>query len=88
MNNLQRFVSQLKYAKNSRCIEAGYIHHEPHGVKALDQKAGGSSLQETRLYLFPEEQKKILYLITIGNKNDQQDDIKLATRFVQSLNAP
>jgi hypothetical protein len=85
LNNLNRYVSQLKHAKNPLCVQAGYIHPEGHGVVALDQKGGGASLQETRLFAFPDNDKKILYLITIGNKDTQQDDIKLAHRFVSSL---
>lgn len=85
LNNLIRYVSQLKQSKNALCVQAGYLHHEPHGVVAIDQKGAGPALQETRLYVYPDDQKRVLYLITIGNKNTQSDDIKLATRFVESL---
>ena len=85
LNNLGRYVSQLREAKNAACVHAGYLHPEPHGIIAIDQKGGGGNLQETRFYVFPDQVNRILYLITIGNKNEQQDDIKLATRFVESL---
>ncbi len=88
VNNVARYMSQLKQAKNALCVQAGYLHPEPHGVVALDQKGGGAALQETRLYVYPDGEKRILYLITIGNKNTQQDDIKLASRFVESLKIP
>lgn len=88
LNNLNRYLSQLNHAKNPLCVQAGYIHTEGHGVVALDQKGGGVSLQETRLFVFPDNNQKILHLITIGNKNSQSDDIKLAHRFVASLNSP
>lgn len=87
-NNLARYLAQLKNAKNPFCVQAGYLHPEPHGVIALDQKGGGQGLQETRLYAYPDNDKKILYLITIGNKDTQSDDIKLASRFVESLKPP
>ena len=85
LNNLSRYFAQLNSAKNAQCVHAGYIHDEPKGIKAVDQKAGGGSLQETRLYVYPDDVKNILYLITIGNKNEQSDDIKLASRFVDSI---
>jgi hypothetical protein len=85
LNNLIRYVSQLKQSKNAFCVQAGYLHPEPRGVVALDQKGGGPALQETRLYVYPDEGKRILYLITIGNKKSQSDDIKLTSRFVGSL---
>jgi hypothetical protein len=78
-------VSQLKHAKNPLCVQAGYIHTEGRGVVALDQKGGGAALQETRLFAYPDNDNKVLYLITIGNKNTQSDDIKLAYRFLDSL---
>ena len=88
LNNLARYLSQLKYAKNSFCVQSGYLHPEGKGVVAIDQKGGGGNLQETRLYVYADDGKKILYLITIGNKNDQQTDIKLAHSFADSLKNP
>ena len=81
-NNLIRFLSLLNCSKNAKCATAGYAHPEPHGIVALDQKAGGPNLQETRMYVFPNEAEQVLYLITIGNKNTQHDDIQFSKRFV------
>lgn len=82
LNNLSRYLALLNCSKNARCAIAGYLHSEPHGVVAIDQKGGGSGLQETRLYVYPDEASKLLYLITIGNKDTQQADIKLSSRFI------
>lgn len=87
LNNLSRYLAQLNNAKNANCVHAGYIHNEPKGVKAVDQSAGGPALQETRLYVYPDDAKNVLYLITIGNKNEQADDIKLASKFAESIKA-
>lgn len=83
--NLKRYLAQLNAAPNPRAFMAGYIHTEPHGVFALDQKGGKPNLQETRLYVYPDEASKVLYLITIGNKDEQPGDIHLSKNFVESL---
>jgi UDP-N-acetyl-D-mannosaminuronic acid transferase (WecB/TagA/CpsF family) len=84
-NNLVRYLAQLNHAKNALCVQAGYIHPEGKGVVALDQKGGGTSLQETRLYVYAEDTTKTLHIITIGNKNEQSSDIKLAHSYLETL---
>lgn len=86
LKNLKRYVSQLNSSPNPKAFTAGYMHHEPHGVVAIDQRGGGPNLQETRLYVFPNEERNVLYIITIGNKDDQPSDIQFCTQFVQSFN--
>ena len=85
LHNLQRYLEQLNVASNARVVQGGYLHHEPHGVIAIDQKGGGASLQETRLYTFADADTKTLHLITVGDKNSQSADIKFCTAFVKSL---
>lgn len=85
LNNLSRYLTQLNHAKNAACVQAGYLHNEPHAVRAIDQSAGGKSLQETRLYTYADDKKRVLYLITIGNKSEQAADIKLSSVFALSL---
>jgi len=85
-NNIKRYISQLNAAKNPKCVQAGYLHvGEGKGVIAIDQKGSKGSLQETRLYIYPDESKKILHFISIGNKKTQQKDILLARNYVDNL---
>lgn len=85
LHNLGRYLQQLNQSKNSRCVQAGFLHTEQKGVIAVDQKAGGQGLQETRLYTYADEELKDLHLITIGNKDSQAGDVKLASDFVEAL---
>lgn len=84
LRNLDRFLEMLNHSKNRLCVQAGFLHNEPAGIVAIDQKGGGKGLQETRLYTYPDEESKNLYLILIGNKNSQSSDIKNAKAFVES----
>lgn len=85
LNNLQRYLDQLNVAVNSRVVQGGYLHREPNGVVAVDQKGGGAALQQTRLYTFADDKNKILHLISIGDKDNQPEDIKSASNFVKRL---
>ena len=85
LNNLDRYMSLLQTVPNARCASSGYLHSEPGGVVAIDQKGGGVSLQETRLYTYAHEEQNVLYLITIGNKDSQSNDVQLAKRFVHQI---
>ncbi len=85
LHNLQRYLDQLNAAPNARAVQAGYLHHEPGGVVAVDQKSGGKGLQETRLYTFADAGTETVYLITLGDKGSQPTDVKFCSDFVKSL---
>ncbi len=85
MSNLDRYMEALNTTSHHRLIQAGYLHNEPSGVIAIDQKGGGGNLQATRLYTYAYLKDKSLYLITIGSKREQQDDIKYCKEFVKNL---
>ena len=85
LRNLARFLSLLKVSKNSKCVEAGYLHKEPAGVIAIDQRGFSGNLEETRLYTFSVDETKIVHLITIGNKDTQHSDIEYSKNFVKQF---
>jgi hypothetical protein len=85
LHNLGRYLTQLNTAPNPRAFTAGYIHPEPLGVVAIDQRGGGANLQETRLYVFPDEAQELLHIITIGNKDEQEADIQFCREFVELI---
>ena len=86
LDNLDRYFKTISHGVHPQFVVAGYIHDEGKGVRAIDQKGGGKGkLRQTRLYVFPNVDQKVLYLITIGDKNSQKDDIKLSADFVIKL---
>jgi len=85
LNNIGRYLKLIAASKNSRAVQAGFLHPEPMGIMAVDQKGSGPNLEETRGYTYADDEKKVLYLITLGNKSNQSSDIDLAKRFVASL---
>ncbi len=84
LRNLERYLELLNGARNARAISAGFLHFEPGGVVAIDQK-GVPGLQETRLYTYAHQPTQTLYLITVGNKQQQSNDIKFSKDFASSF---
>ncbi len=88
-NNLDTYFNTLKSGSLPINIQAGFIHKEPKGIKAIDQKGGErkgmGTPKQARLYIFPDTDTYILYLITVGDKNSQKSDIKDCVDFVTDL---
>ena len=85
LNNLDSYFKALCVGANPVNINEGFIHHEPEGIKALDQKRWKGNLMQSRLYVFPEKDKKILHVISIGTKSDQGGDIAECRDYIQPL---
>lgn len=85
MNNLDTYVRTLNAGVKPTLIQAGFIHREPQGVIAIDQKGTKDSRRQTRLYVYAFEVGNTLFLITIGDKNSQKRDIEDCRHFISSL---
>jgi len=85
LDNLDTFHEALKTGAKPQQIKTGYIHPEPRGILAIDQKGGPGKLQQTRLYVFPDGRTEILWLLAIGGKNSQHPDILMCIDFVDEL---
>lgn len=85
LDNLDRYWVAIANGVHPQFVVAGYIHDEGKGVRALDQRGSKGKLKQTRLYVYPDVETKIIYLITIGDKHSQRQDIKQSTDFVVKL---
>lgn len=61
-----------------------FVHNEQKGLLAIDQRPPKGGFQ-LRLYIYPQEPTRIIHLTSIGDKQSQQNDIKIGHRFIQSL---
>lgn len=86
LKNLDKYFETLNQCGNPLQVSIGFIHDEPEGIKAIDQKGGGHKhkLQQTRLYVFPDTNTNTLFLLAIGNKTTQRDDIGKCREFVRN----
>ena len=89
LRNLDRLRELLDGLPHCRAAQSGFLHHEPAGLWAIDQKGPSrTKLQETRLYVFPVDETRALHIITLGNKNSQAADLLVALEYVRSLEPP
>lgn len=87
LNNLDSYFKALNECGSPNLIKTGFIHNEPMGIKALDQKGGGrkTKLPATRLYVYPNIEEGSLVLLAIGNKQTQGRDIEYCKKIVKGL---
>jgi hypothetical protein len=86
MVNLNKFFQALNKGANPFQITSGYLHKKyPRGIQSIDQKGMRGNLRQTRLYVFPDENKKRLHLLTIGDKGSQKNDVRECVEYVDSL---
>ena len=84
-DNLDTFFKALRSGQTPAQAKFGFIHPESLGALAIDPKGGGPHLKETRLYIYPDEKRQRLYVITLGDKDTQTEDIKACKPIVQAL---
>ena len=75
----------LNAAPNPRAIHAGFMHTEPGGVIAIDQRGGGGNLRETRLYTYADSVNRTLHLLLIGDKATQRRDLSEVRRLLAGI---
>jgi hypothetical protein len=84
-DNLDTLMNALNQGAKLEQTKFGFMHYEPRGIIAIDQKRGGGGLKETRLYTYPAKTTQIMHVITIGDKSTQKADIRYSCEFVDSL---
>jgi len=60
-----------------------FVHNEKNGLLAIDQRPPKGGFQ-LRLYIYPSEAKRVVYIISIGDKQSQQSDIKTGHQFIKT----
>ena len=87
LRNLERYMTLLARSPSARSIQAGFLHPEPHGMVALDQRGGGGRLQETRLYCYIHTDSRTVHLLGIGDKSSQPADLARLSPLARALNS-
>ena len=84
-NLLQRYLPRLNHARHHALVHAGCLHHEGHGVIAIDQSGQGKNLSETRLYAYPHDESLTLHLLQIADKSSQKRDLRIVHEILKRL---
>lgn len=70
--------------------ELNFARKEPDGIIALDSRGAkrertGTKLKATRLYVYAVEINSTLYLLRIGDKDSQVQDLKTCRKIVRKI---
>jgi len=84
-NLLHRYLPRLNHARHHGLVHAGCLHHEGHGVIAIDQSGQGRNLSETRLYAYPHDESLTLHLLLIGDKSSQKRDLRIVREIIRRI---
>ena len=82
--NLEKIMGLLRAGQKLGSFQVGFFRSEGQGAYRIGQ-TGVPSAKESRLYVFPEEQGHVMYVLTIGTKEGQADDINEAHRIAKGL---
>jgi hypothetical protein len=87
LRNLERTMTLLANNPHPKPIQAGFLHPEPHGMVAIDQRGAAGRLQETRLYCYAQANTRTLHLLGIGDKSSQHADLARLSSIARTLNS-
>lgn len=85
LRNVDRYMALLNAAAHPRLIQAGFLHPEPHGTVAVDERGGQGRLRALRLYTLADEGTRTLHLLHLGDKSSQSRDIRLLPYLIRTL---
>jgi hypothetical protein len=69
------FMAALNAGARPEDVQTGFVHPEPGGVLAITEKGAGRNAIPLRLYIYPDNTNHIMYVITLGDKQSQSDDL-------------
>lgn len=82
--NLEKIMRLLRAGHKIGGFSIGFFRSEGDGVYRIGQTSVRAA-RESRLYIYPDEAKRIMHILTVGDKKTQQDDINEAKRAVKHI---
>lgn len=83
-DNLKRVVDELNAGKRIGGFSFGFFRSEHHGVYRIGQTRVKSPC-ELRLYIYPDALSKTIYILSLGDKGTQSDDINACHEIAKSI---
>jgi putative component of toxin-antitoxin plasmid stabilization module len=82
--NLDKVLGVLRAGNKIGSFQIGFFRSEGDGVYRIGQ-TGVEGAQESRLYIYPDQENQTMYILTIGTKNHQQADINDAKAIANDI---
>lgn len=84
--NLDRFLNFLNEHDLDPNFVTDFVRQEGGGLLATDTRGmPKSSKRETRLYVYPLKEDRILMALRIGDKDTQSNDIRECRKIIKKL---
>ncbi len=85
--NLDRIIALLRAGHKIGAFQVGFFRSEGAGVWRIGQTRVPSA-KESRLYVFPDDKRQVMFILGIGTKDSQQTDINEAKESAKNTQAP
>ena len=82
--NLDKILTLLKQGRKVGGFYVGFFRSEGDGLFRIGQ-TGVSHALESRLYIYPDSETRILHILGIGEKSGQQNDINAAKKQIEII---
>lgn len=84
LSNLATYVATLAAGSHPEQAKRllPFVHEEKQGLVAVDQRPPVKGVQ-LRLYLYPCMKCRKVFIVTIGDKSTQSEDVKCGHRFIK-----
>ncbi|MDE3097838.1 MAG: hypothetical protein KGJ88_00040 [Verrucomicrobiota bacterium] len=82
--NLEKIMNLLRNGHKIGGFSVGFFRSEGEGVYRIGQ-TGVPSAKESRLYVFPDEQNRVMHVLNIGDKDSQHDDVNEAKQAAKNI---
>ncbi len=84
--NLEKVMRILRDGHKIGGFQIGFFRSEGGGVYRIGQTVVPGA-KESRLYVYPDETKRLMYTLDIGDKDSQHIDVNNAKALVKNLRA-
>ena len=93
MSNLETYLAVLQETNNAQAAnQQPFVHSEPEGMVAIDQRGAKRNtnkktgkLKATRLYVYAAVINQTVYLLGIGDKDSQKQDIETCRKKARQI---
>ena len=82
--NLTKILAILRNGKKVGEFKVGFFRTEGNGLYRIGQ-SGVKDSKEVRLYVYPDEESEIIYVLAMGTKETQKNDIKEVKKKIKKL---
>lgn len=92
LSNLQTYLSILQRTDNLQLAnKENFVHKEPDGMVAIDERGAKTDrkkgkLKATRLYVYAYVLNETVYMLGIGGKDSQKQDIETRREKIRQIN--